>query len=101
VRPDHDKELPYLPHQPAYTYHPNAPPQPNNMTALPEMKDQNGWVRPHGSAVEDEPAQGYVDDGRSFETGDSYDYTTTGQSPGGKGKFSGVRKLMKRRPVGS
>lgn len=112
IVPDHDKDLPYLPEQPNYTYHPNAPPPENNhMTALPQMnKDDNGWVRPHGTALEDAAPvhggpSGGVDDGRSYATNDDeYYYSSTAQQQGRGGtadKFEKrMRKLMKRRPVG-
>ena len=93
VAPDHNKNLPYLPHQPNYTYHPNAPQQ--NMTALPTMKDSGGYVAPHGTAV---PQENYYDnqDSGSYQTSaDSYD--APGSSAPVIEKKGGFRKLIKRR----
>ena len=95
ISPDRDvnKNLPDLPHQPNYTYHPNAPQ--NNMTALPTMRNNNGYVPPTGTAVQPDP---YYDnqDSTSYETSaNSYD----AQEDGGEKKSSGLRKLMKRKPM--
>jgi hypothetical protein len=92
VTPDRDKNLPDLPHQPNYTYHPNAPQQ--NMTALPTMKANNGYVAPHGTAV---PQDNYYDnqDSSSYDTAaNSFD----AQEISGK-REGGLRKLMKRKPL--
>lgn len=103
VAPDRDKDLPYLPQQPAYTYHPNAPSSSNNVTALPGMKDEDGWVRPHGSAVAHDPEP--EDQGQyvgSYDAGETPDYRQQTTSPSAADKIENrMRKLMKRRPVGS
>lgn len=92
ISPDRDKNLPDLPHQPNYTYHPNAPQR--DMTALPTMRNNNGYVPPSGTAV---PQDNYEDnqDATSYDTGaNSYDPPEASTE-----KRSGLRKLMKRKPV--
>ena len=102
VSPDQNKDLPTLPHQPNWTYHPNAPNQ--NMTALPEMRDNPGYVAPHGTAIEpdsyypDSQHPAYRDtDATSYEPA-PYDYSNTSSSTGGDDR-RGFRKLIKRRPL--
>lgn len=90
VTPDRDKHLPDLPHQPNYTYHPNAPQ--NNMTALPTMKSNNGYVPPTGTAV---PQDHYDEDTTSYETAAN---SVGGQEPTER-KTGALRKLMKRKPL--
>ena len=55
IAPDRDKDLPTLPHDPPYTYHPNAPNTRSNLTALPNMRGNKGYVPPHGTAVQSDP----------------------------------------------
>ena len=93
VTSDRDKDLPYLPHQPNYTYHPNAPQQ--NMTALPTMRDNGGYVAPHGTAVSQENYYDNQDSGSYQTSADSYDAQGT-TAPENERK-GGLRKLIKRR----
>ena len=67
----------------------------NNMTALPTMKTNNGYVPPTGTAVQPDPY--YEDqDSTSYETAaNSYD----APEDVGEKKASGLRKLMKRKPL--
>lgn len=101
VSTDPNKDLPYLPQQPNYTYHPNAPPN-SNLTALPS-KDSRGYMPPHGTAVEPDhyytDQQGSQSDGRepnSYDTAsNSINYPASSSQPEEK---RGLRKLLKRRP---
>lgn len=108
VSTDRDKNLPDLPHQPNYTYHPNAPRQ--NYSALPAMKNGKGYIAPHGTAIR--PDHDYGDyDGptqdlrgmKSYESAATYetapgsvDYSDSRSSEGSR---RGIRKLIKRKPA--
>lgn len=99
VAPDQEKDLPYLPQQPLYTYHPNAPP--DNTTALP-VRDDDGWTRPRGTAVEpDHETEGeygsHSDYAKSYETGESYQQPTAANPSAADKIEKRMRKLMKRR----
>ena len=104
VAPDNNKDLPHLPHQPNYTYHPNAPPN-QNITALPQMRDNKGYVAPHGTAVQPdsyytESQPGYLEpDAMSFQTApNSLDYSGNSNA-GADDNRKSLKKLIKRRPV--
>ena len=94
---DRDKNLPYLPHQPTQTYHPNAP---SDYSALPPMRSGDGYAPPHGTAVQEQYGGnqygGNQGDAASYTTGDSNQFEYSNYNPDGNKK--GFRKLMKRRP---
>ena len=111
VSPDYNKNLPYLPHQPSGTYHPNAPVQsaspPAPSTTPRKMKGQ--YIPPSGSAVEgdmhytalpnmpayhpreeDHPAY------RGVQPAPTPASVASSEEPSEK---RGFRRLIKRRPV--
>ncbi|KAK3687089.1 hypothetical protein LTR37_019156 [Vermiconidia calcicola] len=105
VSPDHNKDLPYLPNQPAYTYHPNAPPNNNPNMNMPNMKENKGYVPPHGTAVEPDrryaegpPSEDGGRDWTSYEAAHSYSADYSNSSTDGQSQKRGIRKLIKRRP---
>ena len=89
-----DKDLPYLPQQPNYTYHPNAPPE--NYTALPQMRGEDGYVAPHGTAVPEYYPDYQHDSSTDYATANSSEYSNA-PSGGVPEKKGGMRKLLKKR----
>ena len=94
--PDSNKDLPNLPHDPSNTYHPNAPSNEDDFTALPQFKGKGKYIPPYGSAIEPDP---YYNQRDSYQTADTGDYSNTGSSPGGDDGKRKLRKLMKRKPL--
>lgn len=95
--PDYNKNLPYLPHQPHGTYHPNAP-----QTAHNKKMSKGSYIPPSGSAVDGDTHYTALPNMPAYNTQEYAAYETAPESvassetPSEKRRF---RKLIKRRPV--
>ena len=118
VSPDYNKNLPYLPHQPQGTYHPNAPQQPpeqqQRFASSPfgrnSMK-KGTYIPPSGSAVDGDTHYTALPNMPAYNRDEEYhpgygeaaappppapDSVTESETPSERRRF---RKLIKRRPV--